>query len=69
MATATQKKRLELEGTPEDTHVVLVFTNGEKYEGKFKAMDDDSIMLESLSGKNMIGLPMKHLSHYFEIKE
>lgn len=69
MQKATKKQRFELEEAPEGIHVVLTFVNSDQYEGIYKGMDDDNIILESLSGDNRIGLPFNRLFHYHEIQD
>lgn len=50
------------------SRVFLIFKNGSDFEGIYRGMDDEDIMLESISGKNQIGLPFWKLNHFFVLK-
>lgn len=60
------KEPNEIENCEEGKAVMLNLRNGETYNGIFKGMNDDEIVLGSLSGNNTIGLKLNWLNDYFE---
>ena len=61
------KKRSELKNCEEGKQITLNFMNEECYTGLFRGFDgDDTIMLEGLISKKMIGLPFGKLDDYIE---
>lgn len=60
------KEDYEIHDCEVEKVVMLNICNGEKYTGIFKGMNDDEIMLGSLSGKNTIGLSIAVVNDYFE---
>lgn len=60
------KEDYEIHDCEVEKVIMLNLFNGENYTGIFKGMDDDQIMLGSLSGENTIGLSIAVVNDYFE---
>ena len=60
------KSPSEIDDCEEGKAIVLNLRNGETYTGIFKGVDDEEIMLGSLSGKGAIGLKAFWVRDYFE---
>ena len=60
------KNPQELYNCEEGKAVVLILHNEEEYTGIFKGMDEDDVMLGSLSGEYTVGLNVNAIATYFE---
>jgi hypothetical protein len=61
-----KKEPFEIEECEEGKFVSLHFKNGEEYNGIFRGMDEDDIVLGSVSSCQRIGLPLHLLETYYE---
>jgi hypothetical protein len=60
------KSAYEIKDCEEGKIVHLFLKNGEEYQGIFKGMDGDDIMLKSLKGISCIGIDIKFVKQYLE---
>jgi hypothetical protein len=60
------KNPQELYDCEEGKAIVLILQNEEGYTGIFKGMEEEDIMLGSLSQEHTIGLNICHIVTYFE---
>ena len=60
------KSASEIDDCEEGKAIILNLRSGEAYTGIFKGMDDEEIMLGSLSEKNTIGLKVSWVRDYYE---
>lgn len=60
------KDKEEITNCEIDKILVIALINGDQYTGYFKGINDETIMLESLSKKNTIGLEIHWVQGYFE---
>ena len=65
-ATLELKDKNQLEDCENGKRVMLNFLNGETYIGFFKGIDEEEIILQSISKKNTVGLPFNLLKDYAE---
>lgn len=60
------KETYEIEDCEIGKVIILNICNGETYTGVFKGMDNDDVMIGSLSGNNTIGLSTSVINDYLE---
>jgi len=61
-----QKDAYDIENCEEGKFVSLILKNGEEYNGVFRGMDNEDIMLRSVCLQHTIGFSLRFLKYYFE---
>ncbi len=60
------KEPKDLQNCPDGNEVHLMFDNGDEYEGLYRGMDDDQIILQSTTSTERIELPFNRLHSYLQ---